>query len=53
MSGHKGTTIRVSDENGLFRYFESIERGAIPTMRNIDGHANFVHARNDRNAEVT
>jgi hypothetical protein len=42
--------VGVGNEDRLSRCFDSIHRGPVAAMRNIHGHANFIHALHDLNA---
>src|SRR6185295_18950449 len=52
MIGNQRTTVRMRNQNWLLRNLEYIESGAVTAVRNINSHSDFVHAFDDRNAEV-
>ena len=52
MPGNQRATVRVSDQHGLFGNLKSIERRAVATVRDVDGHPHRVHSLDDRYAEI-
>src|SRR5262249_19929845 len=52
MIRHQGPAIRVRNQDRLLGNFECVEGHAITTMGDVNRHAHFVHALNDRDTEI-
>src|SRR5581483_193536 len=50
--GVEGAAIGMSDEDRCLRDFESIERGAVAAMSDVNGHSHLIHPLDDGNAEI-